>query len=44
MPRLTPYPYSNGIPGANRSGGIAVLSESTPQYYHQLSNFPKVRQ
>ena len=44
MARLTPYPYSNGLPGANRNGGMTVLSESTPQYYHQLSNFPKIRQ
>ena len=44
MPKLTPYPYSNGLPGANRNGGMTVLSESTPQYFHHLSNFPKIRQ
>ena len=44
MPRLSPYPYSNGLPGANRSGGMAVFSESTLQYCHHLSNFPNIRQ
>jgi hypothetical protein len=44
MPRLTPYPFSKWLPGANRSEGMAVLSGSTPQYCHHFSNFPKIRQ
>jgi hypothetical protein len=44
MPKLAPYLYSSGLPRANRSGGMTVLSEFIPQYCHHLSNFPKIRQ
>jgi hypothetical protein len=44
MPKPTPYSYSSELLEANKSGGMTVLSGSTPQHCHHLSNFPKIRQ
>lgn len=39
--RLPPYPHSSGLPGANGSQRMAVLSKSVPQYCRRFSNFTK---